>query len=57
VVRLAKHPRRSVILPWYYSLAFFFDRTVPGLVDWFLNLVFVRRFHVNLETQDRQDQA
>jgi short-subunit dehydrogenase len=45
VVRLALHPRRSVTLPWYYHLAFFFDRTVPGLTDWFLNLVFVRRFH------------
>jgi hypothetical protein len=45
VVRLAKHPRRSVILPWYFNLAFFFDRAFPGLVDWFLNLAFVRRFH------------
>ncbi len=44
-VRLARHPRRAVILPWYYRLAFFFDHLTPGLVDWFLKVTFVKRFH------------
>jgi hypothetical protein len=44
-VRLASHPRRTVILPWYYRLAFLIDRLFPGLVDWFLMVAFVKRFH------------
>jgi hypothetical protein len=34
VVDLAHHPRRTVILPWYYRIALFADRTMPWLVDW-----------------------
>jgi short-subunit dehydrogenase len=45
IVRLARRPRRSVILPGYYHLAFLFDRLFPGLVDWFLKVFFVNRFH------------
>jgi short-subunit dehydrogenase len=44
-VRLAERPRRTVILPWYYRIAFFFDHFTPGLVDWFLKVAFVKRFH------------
>ncbi len=45
VVWLAAHPRRAVILPGYYRIIFFFDALLPGLVDWFIKTVFVRRFH------------
>ncbi len=45
VVRLAKHPRRTVVIPWYYRLAIGFDTLFPGLVDWFLKVAFVKRFH------------
>jgi hypothetical protein len=45
MLRLARHPRRAVILPGYYRLAFLIDRLFPGLVDWFLQVVVVRRFH------------
>lgn len=45
-VRLARHPRRTVIIPWYYRLASFFDYFLPGLVDWFLEETFVRQYHV-----------
>jgi short-subunit dehydrogenase len=45
VVRLALHPRRALILPWYYRIVFFFDALTPALVDWFLKVFFVRRFH------------
>lgn len=34
VVDLAKHPRRAVIVPWYYHIALFADRVMPWLVDW-----------------------
>jgi short-subunit dehydrogenase len=44
-VRLARHPRRTVILPWYYRLAFLIDRLSPGLVDWFLKVAFVKHYH------------
>ncbi|MCS7010808.1 MAG: SDR family oxidoreductase [Anaerolineales bacterium] len=45
VVWLAAHPRRAVILPWYYRLVFLFDSITPGLVDWVLKVAFVQRFH------------
>jgi len=34
VVDLAKHPRRALIIPWYYRIAVFGDRAMPWLVDW-----------------------
>ncbi len=45
VVWLAAHPRRAVILPWYYRPVFFFDAVVPGLVDRVIQTAFVRRYH------------
>ena len=34
VVELAKHPRRAVIMPWYYHIAIWADWYTPWLVDW-----------------------
>lgn len=34
VVDLARHPRRALILPWYYRIAVFGERAMPWLVDW-----------------------
>jgi short-subunit dehydrogenase len=45
IVGLARHPRRKLVIPWYYSLAIGFDGIFPSLVDWFLNVVFVKRAH------------
>lgn len=45
VVDAAKHPRRMVILPWWYHFVFWVDFVMPGMVDWVLNIVFVRRYH------------
>jgi len=45
VVRLAKHPRRTVILPWWYVPLIGLERTFPGVVDWLLRVFFVRRLH------------
>ncbi len=34
VVELAKHPRRAVIMPWFYHVAIWADWHMPWLVDW-----------------------
>lgn len=45
VVRLARHPRRTVILPGWFRLILWFDALFPGVVDWILKVAFVRRYH------------
>jgi len=45
VVALAKHPRRTLILPWWFRPIIGFDTLFPGLVDWFLQVALVKRFH------------
>lgn len=45
IVGLAKHPRRSLVIPGWYQPILTFDYFFPGLVDWFLDHAFVRRFH------------
>ena len=44
-VDLARHPRRTLILPWWFRPLIGFDTLFPGLVDWFLKVAFVKRFH------------
>jgi short-subunit dehydrogenase len=44
-VGLARHPRRSLVIPWYYQVIIGFDTLFPGLVDWFLKVTIVKRFH------------
>jgi len=44
-VGLARHPRRSLIIPWYYQVIVGFDTLFPALVDWFLKVAFVRQHH------------
>ncbi len=51
-VGLAKRPRRTLIIPCYYRIIIGFDTLFPGLVDWILKVVFVKRFH-HLTTDDR----
>jgi len=43
VVKLAKYPRRVVIIPWCYRVVTGFDTFFPAIVDWFLKQFFVRR--------------
>lgn len=45
VVGLAKHPRRTLVLPWWFGPLIGVDTLFPGLVDWFLKIAFVQRFH------------
>jgi len=44
-VYLARHPRRTLILPWWFRSVICFDTLFPGLVDWLVTLVVVKRFH------------
>jgi hypothetical protein len=44
-VRLAKYPRRQVLIPGYYNLAVVFTSLFPGLVDWILINGFVKIHH------------
>lgn len=45
IVGLAKHPRRTVIIPWWYRPLVGMETILPGGVDWFLNLFFTRKNH------------
>ena len=44
-VGLARHPRRALVIPWWFRPLITIDTLFPGLVDWFLNVTFVQRFH------------
>jgi short-subunit dehydrogenase len=44
-VGLAKHPQRKLVIPWYYRIFIGVDTLFPALVDWFLKVTFVKRFH------------
>ncbi len=45
VVKLAKHPRRMVVVPWWYRIFIGFDAFLPGVVDWFLKAGFSKPYH------------
>jgi short-subunit dehydrogenase len=44
-IGLARHPRRTLIIPWWFGPVIGFDTLFPGLVDWFLNAAFVKKLH------------
>ena len=48
-IDLAKHPRRALIIPWWFQPMIAFDTLFPGLVDWFLKVAYVERFHRLIE--------
>ncbi len=43
VIEIAKRPRRTVILPWYYQIAIWADWYLPWLVDWITMAVLTRK--------------
>ena len=45
VVNIAKHPRRLVVLPWWFQPLESFDTFFPGAVDWLLKVLFVKPRH------------
>ncbi len=54
-VGLAKRPRRTLIIPWYYRIIIGFDTLFPGLVDWLLKVAFVNRFHHDPHKTGREE--
>ena len=45
VVGIAKRPRRSLIIPWWFTPLVGLDSVAPILVDWLVYGFFTRRFH------------
>jgi NADP-dependent 3-hydroxy acid dehydrogenase YdfG len=45
VIKLARHPRRVVIIPWWYRVIIGFDALFPVIVDWFIYVGFSKRYH------------
>ncbi len=43
VLGLARHPRRSVVMPWPMQIGVWLAALFPGLSDWIIGQVFVRR--------------
>jgi NADP-dependent 3-hydroxy acid dehydrogenase YdfG len=46
VVQVAKHPRRTVILPWWFRPIIGINALVPGLVDAIVARSFTSRYHM-----------
>jgi len=44
VVDVAKHPRRSLVIPWWFRVVTTFDTLFPVIVDWIL-YAFAKRTH------------
>jgi NADP-dependent 3-hydroxy acid dehydrogenase YdfG len=46
VVQVAKRPRRSVILPWWFVPIIWVNKILPGVVDWVIVQNFTEKYHV-----------
>jgi len=44
VIQVAKHPRRSLIIPWWFRPVLWADYNLPGVVDWVVNQFFVKKY-------------
>jgi len=44
VIHLAQHPRRSVVMPWFYRIFFVIDTLFPFILDWGM-YIFARAKH------------
>jgi len=45
VVEVAKHPRRRLIIPWWFQIAFWADDRLPWLVDWIVRATLTGKNH------------
>ena len=45
VVDVAKHPRRRLIIPWWYCPAIWADDRMPWLVDWIMSISMTGKNH------------
>jgi short-subunit dehydrogenase len=44
VVQVAKHPRRSLVIPWWFLIILWADNHFPALVDWVVHQFFVKKY-------------
>jgi NADP-dependent 3-hydroxy acid dehydrogenase YdfG len=45
VLELAKHPRRAVIIPWWFGLIAWGDNHFPGIADWLIRTAYTNSYH------------
>jgi uncharacterized protein len=45
VIQVAKNPRRSLIIPWWFHLIIWSNALLPGLVDWVIQSKFTGKYH------------
>lgn len=45
VVELARHPRRSVVIPWWFNLVVWGENTFPAIADWLIRAYFTNLYH------------
>lgn len=45
VLQLAKHPRRTVIIPWWFGLIAWGENHFPGIADWLIHTVYTDHYH------------
>ena len=47
VVEIAKHPRRSLVIPWWFRILTTFETLCPVAVDWIFYFFTKRNHHLN----------
>jgi NADP-dependent 3-hydroxy acid dehydrogenase YdfG len=45
VLQLAKHPRRTVIIPWWFALIAWGENHFPGIADWIIQTAYTEKYH------------
>ena len=45
VLELAKHPRRAVIIPWWFGLIAWGETHFPGIADWLIQTAYTNGYH------------
>ena len=45
VLKLAKHPRRAVFVPWWFGLIAWGDVHFPGIADWIIRMAYTQQYH------------
>ena len=46
VLQLAKHPRRTVIIPWWFALIAWGENHFPGIADWIIRTAYTEQYHI-----------
>jgi len=46
VLQLAKYPRRTVFIPWWFGLIAWGDNHFPGIADWIIRTAYTEQYHI-----------